>query len=459
VNKHSALLRVMAALAVLTVLAMSLGPGAARAQRSHGQTTLQFWVPSGDPLWRKFLLPYIHQFEQSHPGITVNYVVVGADNNWVKYTTAMAAGRGPDVIFTWSFNPPIPEWAANGLIQPVDPWFKRLHVSQEQWLPWVWRMQLFHGHVWGFMEQYDTALFIWNKDDFKKAGLDPNRPPRTIAELDADARKLTRFDKQGNLVQAGFIPWYFPTGGGFSDLYPVLFGGSQYDQTHHKYTLNTPANVRALAWVGQYAKLLGGAEKANAMLSKFTGNNEPFYTGQVAMAISGEWAPFTNFKPYAPHLNYGVAAPPTAPGVPYGTNFAYGGGTYVMPVSAKHPDEAAELMVYMMQPDPLLAWCIGEANMPPTKATTFSARFVKGVPTNAWPIRTAQMALKDPRILPSSPTSSIIDYVSSLYATVQQEVEFGKMPAKAALDQMQQQVDLRLQKEKSGNPAWYAGGD
>src|SRR5690242_10117853 len=113
----------------------------ASARRSSVALTVSFWTTMGDPVARSQLLPFFRTFEKSHPGTTVKFVQVSQDNNFVKYTTAMAAGRGPDVVLTAGYNPPIPEWAANGLIQPLDPWFKQLNVSQDKWLPWVWKMQ------------------------------------------------------------------------------------------------------------------------------------------------------------------------------------------------------------------------------------------------------------------------------------------------------------------------------
>ena len=49
---------------------------------------------------------------------------------------------------------------------------------------------------------------LWNKAAFREAGLDPEKPPRTIAELDAYCEKLTKVDKRGRLTQVGIIPWY-----------------------------------------------------------------------------------------------------------------------------------------------------------------------------------------------------------------------------------------------------------
>jgi ABC-type glycerol-3-phosphate transport system substrate-binding protein len=455
------LLRHIVIVVVLVWLILTPTIGAAGRQLTQSSVTITFWSALYDPLGRSLLLPYIHQFEKSHPGITVNFVGVDQSNNWVKYTTAMATGHGPDMVLAAGYNPPIPEWAANGLIQPLDAWLTQLHVPRSQWFPWVWKMMYFHGHVWDFMQEYDTTFFVWNKDVFQKAGLDPNRPPQTIAELDADAQKLTTFDAKGNLVRAGFVPWYFPTGGQLDPRYwPEMFGGSVYDQAHARYTINTPANLASLEWLAKYAKMLGGLEKLNGFLGKFTGNSDPFYTGQAAMEVVGDWVPIFTFKPYAPKsLHYGIAAIPAGPGVPYGTNYMLGGDAFALPVHAQHPKEAAELMVYLMRPEPVLAWCIGEANVPPTIAAAFDPRFVKGVPFMDSVVRTAHLALKDPAILKPAPSSGIYDYVSSQYLTAVQEVEFGRKSAQAALAEVQALADQREATVKRDNPQWYGGGD
>lgn len=460
-RRRSAFLRTSSALLVLVTLILS-GFSPVRAQLARDNVTLQFWTPLIDPLGRSLLIPYLHKFEQSHPGITVNFVPVHADNNnWVKYTTAMAAGHGPDVVLTSLFNPPVPEWAANGLIQPLDTWFKQLHISQDKFLPWVWKMQYFHGHVWGFVQEYDTTVFLWNKDSFRKAGLDPNRPPRTIAELDADARKLTKLDAKGNLVQAGFVPWVWATGSTYDPgIWPVLFGGQIYDQEHRRFTLNNSAGVRSLAWMSTYAKMLGGADKVNGLEGKFSGNVDPFFDGHVAMEIGGDWIPLFSFNLYGPkNLHYGVANPPTAPGVPYGTNEVIGTDTFVMPAGTAHPKEAAELMLYMMGSAPVLAWCIGEANVPPTRAATFDPSYVKGVPYMAPAIQTARLAMTKPQVLVPFPSSSVYDYVLTQLGTAQQQVEFGRMSAQAALDEAQRLADQREAEAKTANPDWYAAGD
>ena len=62
------------------------------------------------------------------------------------------------------------------------------------------------GDVWAVPSTPTTTAFYWNKDLFRAAGLDPEKPPRTLAELVAMSKKLTLRDAAGNLTQVGFLP-------------------------------------------------------------------------------------------------------------------------------------------------------------------------------------------------------------------------------------------------------------
>ena len=48
----------------------------------------------------------------------------------------------------------------------------------------------YEGKIYGAGFTPDVSILIWNKDLFKKAGLDPDKPPRTIGEIHADAKKI-----------------------------------------------------------------------------------------------------------------------------------------------------------------------------------------------------------------------------------------------------------------------------
>jgi sn-glycerol 3-phosphate transport system substrate-binding protein len=72
------------------------------------------------------------------------------------------------------------------------------------------------GKVWGVPFQRSTIVLYWNKQLFKEAGLDPERPPQNWSEMVEYAQKLTRRDAQGNATQwgvqvpsSGFPYWLF----------------------------------------------------------------------------------------------------------------------------------------------------------------------------------------------------------------------------------------------------------
>jgi sn-glycerol 3-phosphate transport system substrate-binding protein len=59
------------------------------------------------------------------------------------------------------------------------------------------------GKLWSVPFQRSTAVMYYNKDAFKEAGLDPEKFPRTWAELEAAAPKLVKRDGSGRVTRWG----------------------------------------------------------------------------------------------------------------------------------------------------------------------------------------------------------------------------------------------------------------
>ena len=56
---------------------------------------------------------------------------------------------------------------------------------------------------WGIPFQRSTIVLYWNKEMFKEAGLDPNKPPATWNDMLEYAQKLTKRDASGTVTQWG----------------------------------------------------------------------------------------------------------------------------------------------------------------------------------------------------------------------------------------------------------------
>ncbi|MGI8913883.1 MAG: extracellular solute-binding protein, partial [Chloroflexota bacterium] len=305
------------------------------------------------------LNPWAQKFTQQHPDIAVNMHYTGGDNNFEKYTSAMVAGTPPDGILTSSF-PIAAEWAANSQIQPMDQWAGQLGVKQQDYFSWVWNMQHFHGKLWCLLQEYDTNVFVWNKALYKTAGLNADAPPTQLAALDDAAARLDHKQADGTITQAGFIPWLSAN----ISLWIAARGGDIYDATNGKWTFDTPQARDALAWYQQYIKRLGDYNAVTQLTKQFTGKVTGLGSGKLGQQIVGDWVPLYNYNVDSPSLEYGVGVIPTDPGVAPGTNTVIGSDTFVLPVGVKHPQESMQFMLYMASADPVLAWCVGEANVP-----------------------------------------------------------------------------------------------
>ena len=183
-------------------------------------------------------------------------------------------------------------------------------------------------------------VLYYNKRAFAAAGLDPNRPPRTLEELAEDAIKLTRRDAQGRITQLGIAP---PSDAASFFLISSLFGGSLVDPATGRITTDDPANIAAARWYKNLVDRLGGIEQVQAFTSGFgqyQGPNNPFFVGKVAMMVSGEFTPYWIGR-YAPQLPYGIAAIPPPASHPENTGLVvFGADDFCIPAESRHPKEA-----------------------------------------------------------------------------------------------------------------------
>lgn len=222
----------------------------------------------------------------------------------------------------------------------------------------------------------DTVALFWNKDLFEAAGLDPAKPPKTLAELDQFNQKLTKKDAKGAITQMGIIP-DFPWSNQSTINY--LFGGSNYADGGHTLTVNSQANIDAYKWAQSvYQKF--GAKAVTDFKSGFgdyASSENGFYTGKVAMMMDGEWQPGPNFIPkFKPELNYGVAPipVPAAKSDTYGRSIV-GGTIVVVPANTKNKQAAAKLLAWMESPQIVADVMFQMANLPSSKKAAQDPRF------------------------------------------------------------------------------------
>ena len=185
---------------------------------AQAQTEISFFYPVavGGPI-TKFIDEFAADFMKENPGIKVTPIYAGTyQDTIVKALTAHKSGNPPvtSVLLSTDMFTLIDEDA----IVPFDGFIKT--ADDRAWLNSFYKgfMQNSQtgGKTWGIPFQRSTIVQYYNKELFKAAGLDPNKPPSTWAELMDMSKKLTVKDSSGKVTQwgvqipsSGFPYWLF----------------------------------------------------------------------------------------------------------------------------------------------------------------------------------------------------------------------------------------------------------
>ena len=133
------------------------------------------WIYCGDTM-DAVHAKYIKQWEEKNPGWKVTPEVVGWAQCQDKATTLAAAGTPVAMAYVGSRT--LKEFAQNDLIVPVP----MTDDEKKTYYPNIVDTVTFDGNQWGVPVAFSTKALYWNKDLFKQAGLDPEKPPKTWAE-------------------------------------------------------------------------------------------------------------------------------------------------------------------------------------------------------------------------------------------------------------------------------------
>ncbi|HJT60499.1 MAG TPA: ABC transporter substrate-binding protein [Burkholderiales bacterium] len=231
----------------LTSLLLSLIVGSAYAQ---GKTELTFYYPIavGGPL-TKVIDNLVAGFEKENPSVKINAVYAGNyDDARIKALAAQKAGQPAQMSVLFSID--IYELLEQDLIVPFDD--LATSAADKAWLksfyPALMANGTYKGKVYGIPFQRSTIVMYWNKDAFKDAGLNPEKPPTNWSEMQQMAARLVKKDAGGNVSRwgvmvpsTGYAYWMFqafarengqdlmnPEGNRTNFAHPDVVGALQY---------------------------------------------------------------------------------------------------------------------------------------------------------------------------------------------------------------------------------------
>lgn len=295
-----------------------------------------------------YVVAAFERYEEEHPDVTIEYTLLTIDAYQQTILSAVNAGDAPDV-FPVPVGLPAQQVIDEGWFQPLDPYVD--DAWKERWQNYLIEgATTFDGQVYGLPENMPrhSTLLYYNKDLFRQAGLDPEQPPTTWAELREYAQLITA------------------AGGG--DAYGIIEGGKQVNRLRElAANLASMAGAQAypfgalgpLGANGEYIfddpayagaiQLLLDMKNDGSFFPSFLSIGAPearelFGQGKAGFLFQGDWC-IAAWKANNPELDFGVAQLP-APDTGQ-AGYAYHAPQVMwvgMSATTEHPEEVAELI-------------------------------------------------------------------------------------------------------------------
>ncbi|MGZ0149400.1 extracellular solute-binding protein [Kribbella sp. WER1] len=166
--------------------------------------TLRVLIPSFPPSTkgRDAFQKVVDDFHKTYPKMKVEPDFATYKNLNEKMSTSIAAGIPYDVMVTgvgW-----IQPFASKRIFEDLGKYGVTPDFIKQKSTPALIPAVTYDGKLYGYPLVADARAVALRKSAFVEAGLDPNKPPTSLAEIKADAEKLTKRDKNGNITRSGF---------------------------------------------------------------------------------------------------------------------------------------------------------------------------------------------------------------------------------------------------------------
>ncbi len=178
---------VVSGVAMTTAEGMAQGLGSEFDASAAGEKTLTVWWLGNQevPGIEDWMSESVKLYQEKYPNVTVKTVLQPVDTYNTLQKTACRGGSGPDIWYNWGGTWSL-EMVWAGCIVPNE---EVLSSSDLELVPSIAGTS-FDGKTWIYPFEYRLFPVVYNKDLFKQAGLDPEKPPMTWAEFIADCEKI-----------------------------------------------------------------------------------------------------------------------------------------------------------------------------------------------------------------------------------------------------------------------------
>jgi fructooligosaccharide transport system substrate-binding protein len=263
--------------------------------------------------------------------------------------------------------PNIASYAVLGVLEPLEKYWDKNDF--DDLIDTAKASVIWNGHIWAAPLNESSCLIFYNKRLFEEAGI---IAPEKLEDawdmeqlLDA-AKKLTKRDKEGNIVQYGIQPSMFAInnkneGMAYTQmLFVWWFGGDILSPDRKTATgyFDSPQSIDAIRYYGELYYKHKGAPDFEIV--------NGFENGKIAMWINGPWLLGIWKNNFPEFYNGGWGAMP----LPGGSASASPTGSWNIAITSqsKNKDKAWQIVSAITGKEGMKIWCEGTGNIPARKS-------------------------------------------------------------------------------------------
>jgi multiple sugar transport system substrate-binding protein len=151
--------------------------------------TVNCWPPTSDPIDRKNFSDDIASFEKIHPNIHITPKDEYPCDDPKTFQAKLAGGQMENVFYVYYTD--IASVVANGQAADISDYVKDVKGLSDIQPSTLSVFKGPGGKYYGLPRTNYSMGLIYNRTLFTQAGLDPNKPPTTWADVQADAKKIS----------------------------------------------------------------------------------------------------------------------------------------------------------------------------------------------------------------------------------------------------------------------------
>lgn len=235
--------------------------------------------------------------------VEVHMSVMQWGDFYQKIVTAAISGKAPEVC-TMHLDR-MPEFAAKGVLLPVDGIAKKYGFKSADFVKSTWDGGVYQGKRYSLPLDTHPMVMYWNKKLFKEAGLDPEKPPTDYVSFVKDCKAIEKdtdgdgkIDRWGTMLAIAWPNYHY--------WYSIFYqnGGVLFNPNNTKANFDSQAGVNAM----QIIYDLIYKDKVSPTNVQTDSEHAAFKRGELGITFNGIW--MLNDYKTTPNLDFGCGMIP-----------------------------------------------------------------------------------------------------------------------------------------------------